>query len=108
MMKRAVSILGLLGMLLVPCRGEAASSAFIYTGWLPFWKQENGALDVARSLEKLSSISPFSYEVRSGGRIVDKLEIDEGVWPGWLSAVRDMKIKIIPTRVIAIVLTEEC
>ncbi|MBI3638129.1 hypothetical protein HY227_00075, partial [Candidatus Wolfebacteria bacterium] len=62
-----------------------------------FWKKQPGAQDISLQLEKFQEISPFSYEVKSDGTLVDKLKIKEGFWPGWLSAVRDMKIKVIPT-----------
>lgn len=80
-----------------PLSGFAAASKFYYAGWLPFWKKQSGAQDISLQLEKFQELSPFSYEVKSNGTLVDTLKIKEGFWPGWLSAVRDMKIKIIPT-----------
>ena len=83
---------------LSPVLGLAATKKpFYYAGWIPFWKQQTGAHELSLNLEKLKEISPFSYEVKSNGTLVDKLKINEGFWPGWLSAVRDMNIKIIPT-----------
>ncbi|MCR4275737.1 MAG: glycosyl hydrolase family 18 protein [Candidatus Wolfebacteria bacterium] len=75
----------------------ATKKPFYYAGWIPFWKQQTGAHEISLNLEKLKELSPFSYEVKSNGTLVDKLKINEGFWPGWLSAVRDMNIKIIPT-----------
>lgn len=75
----------------------ATKTKFYYSGWIPFWKQQPGAQDTALNLEKLREVSPFSYEVDPDGQLVDKLKINQGFWPAWLSAVRDMKIKIIPT-----------
>ena len=75
----------------------ATKKPFYYAGWIPFWKQQTGAHDLSLNLEKLKEISPFSYEVKSNGTLVDKMKINEGFWPGWLSAVRDLNIKIIPT-----------
>lgn len=75
----------------------AATNKFYYAGWLPFWKKQSGANNISLSLEKFQEISPFSYEVSSSGKLVDVLKITEGFWPNWLSALRDMKIKIIPT-----------
>ena len=75
----------------------ATKKTFYYAGWIPFWKQQSGAHDLSLNLGKLKEISPFSYEVKSNGTLVDKMKINEGFWPGWLSAVRDLNIKIIPT-----------
>jgi len=95
---RILSAILLFGALLAPGTMLAATKAkFYYSGWLPYWKQQAGAQDTALNLDKLHEISPFSYEVKSDGTLVDKLKINEGFWPAWLSAARDMKIKIIPT-----------
>ncbi len=95
---RIFSIIVIIGALLAPSSLFAATKAkFYYSGWLPYWKQQPGAQNTALNLEKLHEISPFSYEVRANGTLVDKLKINEGFWPAWLSAVHDMGIKIIPT-----------
>lgn len=76
----------------------AAAPKFYYAGWIPFWNKTPGVRDITDNLDsKLNEISPFSYEVRYDGSLVDKLKINEGFWPNWLSAVHDLKIKIIPT-----------
>ncbi|PIR05978.1 hypothetical protein COY65_00250 [Candidatus Jorgensenbacteria bacterium CG_4_10_14_0_8_um_filter_39_13] len=76
---------------------KRAKTPFYYAGWFPFWKKQSGSQDISLNLEKFHEISPFSYEVKPDGTLVDILKITEGFWPVWLSAVRDMKIKIIPT-----------
>jgi spore germination protein YaaH len=85
-------------MALVPAFAFAAQkTALSYAAWLPFWKDMAGANEMSLHLEKFKEISPFSYEVRADGTLVDKLKLNEGFWPTWLSAARDLKIKIIPT-----------
>lgn len=95
---RKKAIIAFLGAMfaLVPLLTLGAGK-FQYAGWIPFWKQQAGAADTAINLEKLQEISPFSYEVLSNGTMKDDLKINEGFWPGWLSAARDAKIKILPT-----------
>jgi len=75
----------------------ASAAAFSYSAWLPFWKQQSGAQEMSLNLYKFGSVSPFSYEVKSGGRLVDMVGLDQGFWPAWLSAARDANVKIIPT-----------
>lgn len=96
-MRRRIS--GLLAIIVftTPLFAIAAGSGLHYAGWIPFWKKQSGALDIALNLYKLHEVSPFSYEVGSGGALKDVLKIHEGLWPGWLAAVRDARIKIIPT-----------
>lgn len=93
-------LIGFILNFFTPLQSLAAAKTktpFYYAGWLPFWKKQASAQDISLNLEKFHELSPFSYEVKSNGALVDKLKITEGFWPAWLSAVRDMKIKIIPT-----------
>ncbi len=80
---------------ITPPQAEAAK--FYYAGWLPFWKKQNGAMDISTNVYKFQEISPFSYEVRPNGTLIDSLKLKEGFWPAWLSAVRDAGVKNIPT-----------
>lgn len=76
---------------------SAQAAPFYYAGWLPFWKKQNGAQDISGNLYKFHELSPFSYEVRANGTLIDSLKMKEGFWPAWLSAVRDGGVKNIPT-----------
>ncbi len=80
---------------IMPPQAEAAK--FYYAGWLPFWKKQNGAQDISSNLDKFHELSPFSYEVRADGTLIDSLKITGGFWPAWLSAVHDSGVKNIPT-----------
>ncbi len=68
-----------------------------YGAWLPFWQAKVGQQDVAIHLASLNEVSPFSYEIGNNGALIDSLHIAGGAWDGWMSAVRDMGVKIIPT-----------
>ncbi len=97
MNKRIATLFVVIVVLATPFFAMAAGSQLYYAGWIPFWKKQSGALDTALNLERLREVSPFSYEVGSGGKLRDVLKIHEGLWPGWLAAVRDLRVKIIPT-----------
>jgi len=85
----------------VPVLASAATNAagqkFYYAAWLPFWQAQAGEQDVAVHLDSFNEISPFSYEVGTGGTLIDDLKINSGTWDGWLLAVHDMGVKITPT-----------
>ncbi len=68
-----------------------------YGAWLPFWQAKVGQQDVAIHLASLNEVSPFSYEIGNNGALIDRLHIAGGAWDGWMSAVREMGVKIIPT-----------
>lgn len=76
----------------------AVKSAFYYAGWIPYWRRAAGVQDFTLHIERLNEISPFSYEIKSDGTLVDKLKIgSEDFWASWLKAIHDFGIKIIPT-----------
>jgi spore germination protein len=76
---------------------KVAVTPLKYGVWLPFWQSQNGAQDIALNLTTLSEVSPFSYEIVAGGNIKDDLNIGNGSWAAWFSAVHDAGAKIIPT-----------
>jgi len=83
---------------LAPHDASAATKApFYYGAWLPFWKGQAGAINISLNLEKLDEVSPFSYEMRSDGTLIDSLHIANGSWDPWFDAVRDSGMKVIPT-----------
>ncbi len=93
-----IALIGSIVSFSVAPTGSAATKApFYYASWLPFWKKQNGAQDISDNLYKFHELSPFSYEVKADGTLVDKLKLTEGFWPSWLSAVRDSGVKNIPT-----------
>lgn len=75
----------------------AATTPLKYGVWLPYWQSQNGAQDIAQNLDQLDEVSPFSYEIGSGYSLVDDLNIGNGSWAPWFSAVKELGIKIIPT-----------
>jgi len=83
--------------LLAPARDVSAAAPLKYGVWLPFWKAQDGAQDVSLNLNKLDEVSPFSYEIGAGGKIIDDANINNGSWSGWFSAARELGVKIIPT-----------
>jgi spore germination protein YaaH len=77
--------------------GANLKSKLYYGVWLPFWKTQSGQQDIALHLDSIDEISPFSYEVGAGGALIDDLNIGDGSWFNWLSAIHDSKTKVIPT-----------
>jgi spore germination protein YaaH len=75
----------------------ASTAKLQYGAWLPFWMAQAGEEDVAIHLNSFNEISLFSYEVGSKGALIDDLKIGGGGWDSWISAVKDLGVKIIPT-----------
>lgn len=78
--------------------GAAAQPPFMYGGWLPFWKKAQGIEETSRNLNKLTELSPFSYEVRPNGTLIDSFQIEgDAFLANWFRALRTTGTKIIPT-----------
>jgi spore germination protein YaaH len=75
----------------------AANKPLYYGAWVPYWTGTSGEQQIAVNLDSLNEVSPFSYEIVSGGVIKDDLGISKGLWTGWISAVQSGGVKVIPT-----------
>jgi spore germination protein YaaH len=75
----------------------AKSAPLVYGAWVPFWASQPGEEDIAVHLNSLNEVSPFSYEIGANGSLVDDLNINDGSWNGWFSAIKDLNVKVIPT-----------
>lgn len=94
-----IALLLALAPLATPTTFAAASLSpkFYYGAWVPFWQSQPGEQDIAIHLDSMDEVSPFSYEVGAGGSLIDDLNINNGSWDGWFSAIRDLNVKIMPT-----------
>ena len=107
-------VIGVIGAKVAPSRVSIATAATTATkktavvttakatpikigAWLPYWQGQPGAQDIAIHLESFDEISPFSYEISSGGLITDDLQIGSGKWDSYFSALHSGGVKIIPT-----------
>lgn len=86
-----------LAMGAMPFFALAASTPLYYGAWVPYWTGQAGEQQIAVNLDSLNEVSPFSYEIVSGGAIKDDLGIGKGLWTGWISAVQSGGVKVIPT-----------
>ena len=75
----------------------SVKTPFYYGAWVPYWTSTAGEQQIAVNLDSLDEVSPFSYEIVSGGAILDDLKIGSGVWDGWISAIESANVKVIPT-----------
>lgn len=83
-------------ILVGPLTAEARYRGEI-SGWIPYWTEEEGLEKVIDKLDEVDIIYPFIYEIEGGGKIKEKVDIDEGVWEDLLDEARDERVDIIPT-----------
>lgn len=81
----------------MPAVSWAATENFFFYAWVPYWKKTLAGPEAIQHLNLFKTISPFSYEVKADGTIVDAMKLTKDPWPKLLSAASDKKIKIIPS-----------
>lgn len=91
-MKKA---LFLLFILLIPAMSQA--KALEFSAWVPYWKKTAASAETTIYLNQLTSISPFSYEVKADGTVWDPMKVAQEPWVSLLAKARAKKIKIIPS-----------
>ncbi len=84
----AALIAGAVPFLAFAATATTAKTPFYYGAWVPYWTSTAGEQQIAVNLDSLNEVSPFSYEIVSGGAIKDDLGINQGLWTGWISAVQ--------------------
>lgn len=71
---------------------------FSYGAWLPYWKKQEALQEISPNIQKFNELSPFSYEVNSLDKLIDKFKIDDESWTEFLkNENKNPRLKIIPT-----------
>lgn len=65
--------------------------------WLPYWHKDSGAANLSKNLKRVSEISPFSFEVRPDGTLIDRMKISASPWSKLFTKARAQKIEILPS-----------
>lgn len=68
-----------------------------FSVWVPYWKKTLAVEETIANLDKLSVVTPFSYEVAEDGTLKDVMKIAEKPWPELLNSAKEKKVKIIPS-----------
>lgn len=67
------------------------------SGWLPYWRKEDGTSSTIQHLDKLNSISPFSYTVKKSGELFNPMKTDEEPWLSLFAAAKKKNVTVIPS-----------
>ncbi len=74
-----------------------ATGAFEFSGWIPYWRAASGTADVLPRLEKLTSVMPFGYSVRSDGTLADTAKLGEEPWKSFIAEAKKRGVRVVPT-----------
>ncbi len=80
------------GPMTAPATGE-----FEVTGWLPYWKTASSTEDVLPHLDKLTSILPFGYTMKTNGAIADTAELTKEPWTSLFKKAREKNVWVVPS-----------
>ena len=70
---------------------------FEYSGWIPYWKAEAGALEAHAHIGQLTEINPFGYSVKADGTLQDLAGLQKEYWQTLFADARAKNARIIPT-----------
>lgn len=73
------------------------TASFEYSGWIPYWREENGVKDALAHIDQLQEINPFVYVLQSDGTIQDMGGIADEPWGSLRTIAAVKKIRFIPT-----------
>jgi spore germination protein len=76
---------------------NSSQKSFFISGWLPYWRKNEGAASLTGNMNLFTEINPFAFAVDPGGNILDKAEINNPPWPELRKAAGNENVRIIPT-----------
>lgn len=91
---KVLLILAVFSLSLIALPAQAAGTKFV--GWVPYWKKSLAATTTINHISFFTEISPFSYEVKIDGTLIDKMKLTDYPWPEIFVAAGQAKVKIIP------------
>jgi spore germination protein YaaH len=91
-MKKALLFLVIIFLPLI-----SQAKALEFSAWVPYWKKTAAVAETQVNLNKLTTIMPFSYEVKADGTVWDPMKITKEPWPSLLAQARTQKVKIVPS-----------
>ena len=74
-----------------------ASETVEVSGWIPYWRGEQGVKDAIKHLDQIDVLFPFAYTVRTDGTLNDLAGLDKKNWQTLFKTARKKDVKIIPT-----------
>ena len=66
-------------------------------GWIPYWRQATGTIDVLPHLSQMTEISPFVFTLKSDGSVYDAGGIGQEPWVSFIAQAKAQKVRVIPT-----------
>jgi hypothetical protein len=75
---------------------KVPSTPFDVAVWIPYWRKTDGASSTLANLDKVTQISPFSFELQRDGSIKNALKVEEEPWTTLIAEAKKEKSENIP------------
>ncbi|MEA2701490.1 MAG: spore germination protein [Candidatus Parcubacteria bacterium] len=75
----------------------SAFAALEVSGWIPYWRTEQGAADARKHIEQFTEVNPFAYSVKSDGSLADTAKIDQAAWKRLIKDADRENVRVVPT-----------
>lgn len=89
--------LALMGLVVAPLAPAAHAASLEYSGWLPYWRSDEGIRDTRKHIEQLTEINPFGYTVKADGKLNDAMGIKSSKWQRLIRDARRADVRVVPT-----------
>lgn len=83
--------------LVVPVPSLAAEVPFEVSGWIPYWRSDEGVESILPHVEKFSEVNPFLYTVRTDGTLYQASPLTADEWVTLRAAAAGHDVLFIPT-----------
>lgn len=78
-------------------KSSSSKSSIEISGWIPYWRTEQGTKDAKAHLSQMTEVNPFAYSVRADGTLVDTAKLGGSHWQSLIKDARKKGVKVIPT-----------
>lgn len=84
-------------VLSVPSDTKAATDDLEVSGWIPYWRGEQGVKDAIKHIDVIDVLFPFAYTVRTDGSLNDLAGLDKSNWQKLFKTARKKDVDVLPT-----------
>ena len=74
---------------------EKTASAFLVTGWIPYWAKSAGVASLQGKMELFSQLNLFAFGVSADGQLVDTAKSKNAPWPQLFAEAKKQNVKIV-------------
>jgi len=77
--------------------GVFAADVFEISGWIPYWRSEQGVENILPNLGTVTEVNPFMYGVREDGTLRAESSLEKPEWVRLKEEVQKQQVYFVPT-----------